>query len=258
MDKIIAEFEESKNMRRYFHDKESVSNEIDKLERMKSNVKLIEITHESIPQMVCLLSLVSFYWFSYHSTGVKYPYFFGIAQILLKDNVNNNILFIAGFIISFTSSAWVFVKHTHLTKHRSLDFKRKFILFLHYFFSLFARIGSIACSLNLPVIMNSDYMQTFQSFFDFNELNSIILRNTRFETIFLRYFGAYWSDYIGRHFTDISEQILINMIVICVILLIYVIGFILYAEYNVTMFRESSVIYKVFIVISNMCRATID
>ena len=54
------------------------------------------------------------YWFNYHNAGKNYPYFFGVAWILLKDNVNNNILFFAGFIISFTSSAWTFVKHTHI------------------------------------------------------------------------------------------------------------------------------------------------
>ena len=43
-----------------------------------------------------------------------------------------------------------------------------------------------------------------------------------------------------------------NVIVICVVLVIYVIGFILYAQCNVKMFRESSVLYKMFSVMSNI------
>ena len=170
MNQLVNEFEDSKNIGRYFEGKKSVENEIDKHDRIEANVKQNEAALESIPQLVLMLSLASFYWFSYNNSGRRYPYFFGVAKTLLTNNVNNNYIFIGGFVITLLTSSWKFVVHTNLIRHRSLDFKRKLCLFLHYLLSLLTRIGSIMCSLTLPVIMNSDYMQTFVSSIDFTEI----------------------------------------------------------------------------------------
>ena len=74
--------------------------------------------------------------------------------------------------------------------------------------------------------MNSDYMQTYISSIDFTVINNHGLRRE-----FMLYFRLDDpSDFEGRTFVNISEQIGMNALVILLVLVVCSIAFALYAQ----------------------------
>ena len=96
--------------------------------------------------------------------------------------------------------------------------------------------------------MNSDYMQSLIYSIDFMEMKHIWYRRE-----FMLYFRVDDpSDFVGRTFLTISEEIGLNALVILVVLAMYSIAFLLYAQCYVEMFRTSKIRYKVLNIISNV------
>ena len=246
---LSREFDKSKDMTSFFTNKQELEAEIAILHRTKANMKLLQATVESIPQIIFLLSYLCFYDFLYVASGRRYDYFFGVANTMLGENMNNNIIFIVGFFLTLFSTVKAFVRQTHFFKHHSLDISRKISLTLYYLLSLMARVGAIVAALNLPVLINTGVMQTNFSKSSFSSrLNVVQFRNQ-----FLLYFGVEAdSDYNGRRFSDISDQMLINVVFIGLLLLLHTTVITVHAFLTVPQFRKAKFLDKICTVIVNV------
>jgi hypothetical protein len=142
-----------------------------------------------------------------------------------------------------------FVRQTHFYKHHTLDITRKISLTLFYLFSLISRTGSIIVTLNLPVLMNNDFMQEDISPVDFSQLVNLL----QFRNEFMSYYEVEApADYSGRRFSEISNQMITCCIIIATTLLIHIVIFTIHAFITVPMFRKASCQYKVFTVGVNL------
>ena len=246
---LIKQFDKTKNALVFLLEKQEIERKIETLHQIKANVKVLEATLEAIPQIIFLVSIVSFRFFNYYNSGRQYSYFFSVARTIFGDDSNNDIIFIAGFLLSCFSSIKAFVRNTHFFKKCSLDLSRKIVLTLYYSFSLVARASSVILTLNLPVIMNSSFMQDTTSQTDFSNMLSLI----QFRTEFMMFFEVETSDdYKGRRFSDISDQMLVNVNILITMLLFHVLCVTLHALIVVPMFRTSKFKEKVLHITTNI------
>ena len=249
MFEMRKKFEESKNLAAFILEKVDLEIEIETLHQLKTNVKLLEATLESIPQIIFIVSFLSFLQFSYFVHGRRYSYSFGVAKTIMGNDINTTIIFILGTLMSLISSIKAFARQTHFFKKRSLNISRKISLIIFYFLSLMARTCAIVTTTTLPALMNSDFMQAGPLPFDATDfLNMIQFRNQ-----FLAFYSTNSSEhYSGRRFEDISNQIKINAIILAGGFVAHLLIYLFHALLTVPAFRRAKFQRKLFNVTVNI------
>ena len=249
MYQVQKKLEESKNLAAFILEKGDLETEIETLNRLKANVKLLEATLESIPQIIFIMSFLSFLDFSYFVSGRRYSYSFGVARTIFGNNINKKVIFILGTLMSFVSSIKAFARQTHFFKKRSLNISRKISLIIFYFLSLMARTCAIVTTITLPALMNSNFLQDGPLPFDAADfLNMIQFRNQ-----FLAFYSIEPSkNYSGRRFVDISNQIEINAIILSGFFTVHLLIYLFHALLTVPAFRRAKFQRKLFNVTVNI------
>ena len=249
MYQVQKKLEESKNLAAFILEKGDLETEIETLNRLKANVKLLEATLESIPQIIFIMSFLSFLDFSYFVSGRRYSYSFGVARTIFGNNINKKVIFILGTLMSFVSSIKAFARQTHFFKKRSLNISRKISLIIFYFLSLMARTCAIVTTITLPALMNSNFLQDGPLPFDAADfLNMIQFRNQ-----FLAFYSIEPSkNYSGRRFVDISNQIEINAIILSGFFTAHLLIYLFHALLTVPAFRRAKFQRKLFNVTVNI------
>ena len=249
MYQVQKRFEESKNLATFILEKGDLETEIETLHQLKANVKLLEATLESIPQIIFIMSFISFFDFSYFVSGRRYSYSFGVARTILGNNINTQVIFIFGTFMSLVSSIKAFARQTHFFKKRSLNISRKISLIIFYFLSLMARTCAIVTTIALPALMNCNFLQAGPLPFDATDfLNMIQFRNQ-----FLAFYSIEPSqNYSGRRFADISNQIKINAIILGGFFITHLLIYLFHAFLTAPAFRRAKFQRKLFNVTVNI------
>ena len=249
MYQVLNKFEESKNLAAFILEKGDLETEIETLHRLKANVKLLESTLESIPQIIFLMSFLSFLDFSYFVSGRRYSYRFGVARTIMGNNINTNIIFVLGTLMSLVSSIKGFSRQTHFFKKRSLNISRKISLIIFFFLSLMARTCAIVTTITLPALMNCDFLQAGPLPFDATGLLNMI----QFRNQFLAFYSINPSEnYSGRRFVDISNEIKINAIILSGFFIVHLLIYLFHALLTVPAFRRAKFQRKLFNVTVNI------
>jgi hypothetical protein len=128
---------------------------IDTLITSSMQGKAIEVSSETIPQIILILLFISFYQYSMISpAGLRYSYFWGIAKIVLKDHY---VLFVGSFIISLFGPCFFYVSYLAHSKNGSLNLTSKLVLVHSNVLLLVARLGSVASTLVITVLASSEF-----------------------------------------------------------------------------------------------------
>ena len=249
MQQVKKKFEEDKSLTSFLLERGDLETEIETLHMLKANVKLLEATLESIPQIVFLMSFLSFLRFNYFVSGRRYSYNFGVANTILGNNLNTQIIFILGTFMSLVSSIKAFARQAHFFKKRSLNISRKISLILFHLLSLMARMCAIVTTITLPALMNCTFMQTGPLPFDASGLLNML----QFRNQFLAFYRRDPSEnYTGRRFADISEQMKVNAVILAGFLVAHLLFFLFHALLTVPAFRRAKFQRKVFNITVNI------
>lgn len=128
---------------------------LDQLYSVIFQARVIEVTLETVVQIVVIISLASFFFFSHLApSGQRYSYFFGVAKIVIP---GKKLFFTFSLLISIFSVSMFLVNYMNHLKHMSLNMTRKLVLLLGNMLLLVARVGAITSSLVITVLINSDF-----------------------------------------------------------------------------------------------------
>ena len=133
--------------------KDALMKKIRSIEKLSDSVqppKIIEVGFEATVQIFLLLGSITFYPYTFKaSSGQTYSYFFGVAHLVLRGNLN---LFFASLFIYFLGLCWFYVNRTNILRHGSLNMSRKLVLMARNVLFLLVRVFVITSAIFIPSI----------------------------------------------------------------------------------------------------------
>ena len=137
--------------------KDALMKKIRSIEKLSDSVqppKIIEVGFEATVQIFLLLGSITFYPYTFKaSSGQTYSYFFGVAHLVLRGNLN---LFFASLFIYFLGLCWFYVNRTNILRHGSLNMSRKLVLMARNVLFLLVRVFAITSAIFIPVLKRWD------------------------------------------------------------------------------------------------------